>query len=127
MNMDVRVTIRENIITMGELRNFWKELEELERKVAAIDDQLKKAQTDITNVQLDVSKLSTGIDTLVAQVKDLQNQLANAGLTAAQQAALASVVSTADSLNTAADAAAAKLPSPPPAPPIVNPQAKKVG
>ena len=85
-------------------------LARLETKMAKIDDELAAVSTALTNTQADVTKLAAGIDSLHTQITDLQTQLANAGLTSAQQAALDAVAKSAADLNTASDAAAAKLP-----------------
>jgi anion-transporting ArsA/GET3 family ATPase len=81
-------------------------LSEAIASITASDAELKKAQGEI------VAKL----ETLQASIADLQNQLANAPLTAEQQAAVDAVAADAKALDDIVPDAPAPTPVPEPAP-----------
>ncbi len=99
-------------------------LQRIEARMATIDATLAALKADLDEVKTDLATASTGITTLQASVtslnatiKDLQTQLANAGLSAAQQQALTDAVTEADAVKASADSLAASV-APPPAPAV---------
>ncbi len=129
--MNIGVTISLDPATLAVLKEFaspnqtqpqWATealaaLQRLEIVVAQIDDQLKQLKTDLDGVKADlgtagtgITGLQTSITALNATIKDLQTQLANAGLNATQQQALTDAVTEADGLKASADTLAAQFP-----------------
>jgi chromosome segregation ATPase len=89
----------------------------LEKNMSTIATQLTNVQTALTATQADVSSLAAGVTSLEATVTQLQQSIANEGdnLSPATQAILASLVTQASAVKSAADAAVSELP-PSPAP-----------
>jgi hypothetical protein len=79
--------------------------------------RLRKMEDQMVKFDDEVNSLKTDLDTaLNTTVANLQTQLASAGLTADQQAALDAALAEADGLKASADALAANFPAPAPAP-----------
>lgn len=89
----------------------------LEKIMAAIDDFIAAQNSFVADVSSDLDTISTTIDTLTANVASLTAALANAGLTADQQAALNALTQTSASLEAKADLLAGKVATPP-VPPV---------
>jgi len=91
--------------------------------MAKIDDQTKQLQSDLAATQADIQTISAGVGQLQTQaaanaaaIAALQQQLADAGLSSDQQAALDATVASADALKSTADSLATQFPPPAPAP-----------
>ena len=87
--------------------------------MSKIDDSTAALKKDLDAVKADLATVSTGVQGLQAAaatnaqaIADLQAQLANAGLTDAQQSALADAQTEADALKVSADQLAADFPAP---------------
>jgi hypothetical protein len=105
-------------MTFISVRQFLKlqlQFKALEKKMSQFDNDLARLQAAETKLAVDLPLISGGIADLNANLATLTAQLADAGLTADQQAALDAAVSSAETLETQAAALGSAF-APPPAP-----------
>lgn len=91
-------------ISVKELLKLQLQFKALEKKMSQFDNDLARLQAAETKLAVDLPLISGGIADLNANLATLTAQLADAGLTADQQAALDAAVSSAETLETQAAA-----------------------
>src|SRR5690348_16083626 len=89
-----------------------KEVETIRRTMNDLQTEITQLSADLAAVKTDFVAIAAGIATQNQSLKDLQQQLASATLTAAQQAALTQAVADADAVKAQADAIAASFQTP---------------
>lgn len=100
-----------------------KQMADITQELADIKADLDSANAALATVGSGVTGLQSQVATLTQTVADLKAQLATAGLTAEQQAALDALVAQADGVRVATEGLAGQFapaeppPPPPPAPP----------
>lgn len=82
----------------------------LSEQLAAIKADLDASKADLANIKTGVTGLQGQVTSLNQTVKDLQAQLASAGLSPADQAAVNDLVTEADEVKASADSLASQFP-----------------